>query len=231
MGSTRLPGKPLLQVLGKPLLYYLLSRLKQLSPRAQVALLTTREPADAPLVALAQELEVAYFRGSEHDVLARYAQAAIEGGFRTVVRITADCPLLDPALVAYALDLFEEGSFDYLSNAIERTYPRGMDIELFSTQALLRAYHEAVAPEEREHVTPYLWRRPELFRLGQFRQERDLSAWRWTVDTEEDFSLVAPLLASAYALSPLFGLEELVAIAESHPDWMVRNASVMQKSL
>jgi spore coat polysaccharide biosynthesis protein SpsF len=232
MGSTRLPGKPLLNVLGRPILSYLLERLN-LVQGATVVLLTTTAARDQPLVDLATSMQVEVFRGSEENVLDRYTLAARYYGATTIVRITADCPLLDPCLIQQLLDSFHNPliAYDYLSNTLQRTYPRGMDIEVFSREALEVSYAHASVPAELEHVTPYIYSNPQRFNLGNLACAENLSHWRWTIDTHADFKAVAPLLASLYPANPHFTFQDIVAAATTHPEWMAFNANVEQKPL
>lgn len=233
MGSSRLPGKPLLRVLGRPLLSYMLERLQSLDASASLVLLTTTLPTEQPLLDIAASLGVATFRGSEENVLERFTLASRYFRATTVVRICGDCPLLDPLLIRQALALYHAAPrrYDYLSNTLERSYPRGMDIEVFSADALEKAYRNAHASYQQEHVTPYLYENPSLFSLGQMSYSQDLSSWRLTLDTYADFQVIAPLLAALYPGNPLFTFEELVAVAQQHPEWLALNAHVHQKTL
>lgn len=233
MGASRLPGKPLLKVLGRPLLSYLLERLKQVSNADKVVLATTLDPKDDCIAHVAQEAGAYVFRGSENDVLDRYYQAAREFKADIVVRITADCPLMDPALVTKLIDLYKKQKSEtvFVSNTIQRTYPRGMDIEVFSFKALKDAWQNASQAYEREHVTPYLYTHPEKFHIVQDTQKENLSQYRWTVDTKEDFAVVSKLLSATYPANPLFSLNDLITIFLAHPDWQKLNAHIPQKTL
>lgn len=225
MLATRLPGKPLKKVLGKPLLLYLTDRLKRVKLADQVIIATTLNPADDKIVAAAT---VPCFRGSEVDVLDRYYQTAKEFSADVVVRVTGDCPLIDPKIVDRMIAFFLNGDFDYATNTLVRTYPRGMDVEVFTFKALEKAAHEAKAPEEREHVTPYFYRHPEMFKLGSLTGERDLSRYRVTVDTEEDLKLITLLLET---VKKDFDLDDLVKVLQENPEWERINAHVQQKAL
>ena len=161
MGSTRLPGKVLREVLGKSLLEFQLERLKRAHESDDLVVATTLNPIDQPIVALCDQLGVASFRGDEEDVLDRYFRAAGEHGADAVVRVTADCPLLDPDVIDRVIKTYRDnrGEVDYVANILERTFPRGLDCEVFSREALERAEKHALA-SEREHVTLYIYRRP-----------------------------------------------------------------------
>lgn len=233
MTSTRLPGKVLREVLGKPLLQYELERLSRIPSLDGLVLATTTNVSDDPLAALARKCDVGLFRGSEEDVLARYHGAALVAGADVVVRFTADCPLIDPVVsekvIRHYLDNAE--SFEYVSNTLVRTFPRGLDTEVFPFSVLDTAFHEAVASSEREHVTPFIHRHPERFRLGSVVHEDDLSRHRWTVDTQEDFELIRVLLESLCPAEPNFVLRDVLSVFEKTPKLWKINASVRQKTI
>ena len=231
MGSTRLPGKILMQVLGKPLLAFLAERLRRVSQSDQIVVATTESERDLPVVTLCAQLGLDCVRGSEHDVLARYDQAAREHGAHLVVRITSDCPLLDPAVVDEAITLYRRGGFDYVSNALRPGYPLGMAVEVLAASLLSRAAAEATAPEEREHVTPFVYRRPEQFSIGHLALESAHGKERWTVDTAEDFELIRRILEALYPSTPAFTMHDVLALLGRYPHWRDINAAVRQKTL
>lgn len=233
MTSTRLPGKVMMPVRSKPLLYYFLERLKRVRGASAVVVLTTTQPTDDVIVESCRIQRVPYFRGPEEDVLARYYQAALERKPDAIVRVTSDCPLIDPAVVDRVIDTYRVHypQFDYVANALQRTYPRGMEVEIFSFKALEQAYQEASTPGEREHVTPYLYRHPERFRLHNVASPLDLSRYRWTVDTIEDFYLIQQILEALYPTHPNFTLEDLDQLLQKHPEWSAINAHIQQKPL
>ena len=193
MGSTRLPGKVLMDLAGRPMLQQQLRRLSQCRRVDDITVATTTDGSDDPVVSLAHEVGLRCFRGSEGDVLSRYLGAAEDSGADIIVRITGDCPLIDPELVdRVALELQENASrYDYASNVLERTYPRGLDAEAFTRDALDRLERLAQSPRDREHVTTYLREeRPDLFLRCSVADTEDNSDLRWTVDTPEDLALV-----------------------------------------
>lgn len=229
MTSTRLPGKILKPVLGKPLLHYELERLRRCPSITQLIVATTTNFQDDPVAALCEAEDLACYRGSEHDVLGRFYQAALPYQPDAILRVTGDCPLLDPQVVEGILHAYmNEGSVDYVSNSLERTFPRGLDAEVFSFWALEAAHREATDPIEREHVTPFLYRNPERFRLKQHKQSPNLSHHRWTVDTPEDFELIANILSSIYLANPDFTQADVLALLEKRPDWLAINAHIEQ---
>jgi spore coat polysaccharide biosynthesis protein SpsF len=225
MGSTRLPGKVLKDIAGRPMLSYQMERLRRVKRAERIVVATTDQPADDAVERFCQKEKIACVRGSEHDVLARYHLAIERFPADVVVRITADCPLIDPAIVDEAIAAYEP---DYVSNMLEKTYPYGMAVEVFSAQALREAHREAKDPAEREHVTPFIWRRPQRYRLKSLTIAPNLSHHRWTVDTPEDFELVSRLLKT---LKPHFTLQDVLAVLDEHPDWCAINAHVEQKAL
>jgi spore coat polysaccharide biosynthesis protein SpsF (cytidylyltransferase family) len=223
MSSTRLPGKVLADLAGKPLLYHVVQRAKQAASLQDVLVATTDRPADDQIAQACASMGFSCYRGSEDDVLDRYYQAARCAQSDVVVRLTADCPLLDPHVIDRVVTVFLEGDFDYVSNTIEPSYPDGLDTEVFSAQALERAWREAKLKSEREHVTPYIWKQPALFRLHCVKHEPDLSALRWTVDEPEDLEFVRRVYA-ALGSTTVFGMQEVIALIERRPDLRTINA-------
>jgi spore coat polysaccharide biosynthesis protein SpsF (cytidylyltransferase family) len=187
MGSSRLPGKVLADVGGRPLVAHVLERAAAIG--VPVRLATSTRPDDDALAREVASLGVEVVRGSFDDVLDRFA-GAVPAGVRYVVRVTADCPLLDPRIGRAALDALRTGAADYVSNTVRRTFPDGLDVEAFTAEALHAAWTESAARDEREHVTPFIWRRPDRFRVWQIVRDGDLSEERWTVDTQEDLDFV-----------------------------------------
>ncbi len=232
MTSTRLPGKVLQAVLDKPLLEYQIERLSRVCSVHEIIVATTVNETDRPIIEWCDRHKIKYFRGSEHDVLARYYFAAKDYGLDIIIRITGDCPLIDPAVVERAIQLYlENPECDYVTNGQKRTYPRGMDVEVFSMDTLTKAFHEAETAAEREHVTPFIYGHPERYVLMDMLLETDESGHRWTVDTEEDFELVARLIQSLYPDNPEFTLEDMLGLISRHPEWSEINAHIKQKKL
>ena len=193
-GSTRLPGKVLLDVHGRPMLAFLLDRLRSLDVDELVCA-TSDLPADDPIAEIASAAGVGVVRGSESDVLSRYLTVLQETNATTLVRLTGDCPLIDPGVVQDVLALHHAQQADYTCNVLPRTFPKGLDVEVAQATALRAAAAEATAPEEREHVTPFLYRRPERFRLANLSCPLDLGDEWWTVDTAEDLANVRAIVA------------------------------------
>ena len=180
MTSTRLPGKILLPVLGKPLLAFQIERVRRSKKHNQMIIATTTNHQDDILVNFCKRENLNYYRGSELDVLERFYHAAKECSADIIVRITSDCPLMDPIVLDTIIDYYLDNinSYEYVSNTQTRTWPRGLDAEVFSFPVLEEAFNEARLDYEREHVTPFLYLHPERYRVGQVLHDRDLSAYR-----------------------------------------------------
>lgn len=226
MGSTRLPGKVLAELAGKPMLLHVVERARAIGGIDDVIVATTTNALDDQLVALMRRAGVDVFRGSETDVLDRYYQAAAAYRAKAVMRITADCPLLDPGTSEKVLRYFQGHPLDYASNVLERrTFPDGLDTEVFTFSALQRAWHEAALSSEREHVTPYIWKHPERFLLGGIGGETDLSHHRWTVDEPCDLEFIRAL----WQRLPNRGvpaLDQVLGVLQRHPELLRINAGL-----
>lgn len=232
MASTRLPGKILKKVNGRSLLEYQIERLQKVTANDEIIIATTQNKLDLPIVEWCKQFSISYFRGSENDVLARYYEAAKQYKADIVVRVTSDCPLLDYRIVDQAIHQFRNNiaKLDYVSNSIEETYPRGMDVEVFSFKVLKEAYEQAVEIPDREHVTPYIYRRPDKYRLFNISYKKNSSHHRWTVDTGDDYILVSKILENLYPNNPDFSMEDILYLMEQNPDWYLLNQHVKQKT-
>jgi spore coat polysaccharide biosynthesis protein SpsF len=230
MGSTRLPAKVLLDLGGQTVLQRVVERLKRTTSLDAIVVATTTSPSDEPIVKECERLGVASFRGAEQDVLDRYYQAALAAGASSVVRITADCPMVDAEVVDQTTKEFDRCDADYASNVVARTYPRGLDVEVMKMSALERAWRDARAPHEREHVTPYLREHPEMFRLTSLTSATDFSSYRWTLDTPDDLKLLRTLYTRLGDRND-FGWMDAVALMERDPQLAELNAHVMQKDI
>jgi spore coat polysaccharide biosynthesis protein SpsF len=233
VGSTRLPGKVLKKVLGKTLLEYQIERVKRAKAIDEIIIATTTKESDDQIVQLCQQLSIPYYRGSEEDVLSRYYEAATKFNVDVVVRLTSDCPIIDPNVIDKVVEHYLENKdrYDYVSNTLTRTYPRGLDTEVMSYEVLKRVHEEAKELVYREHVTAYIYHHPDQFRLCNVSNEKDESKHRWTVDTEEDFLLIKNILETLYPINPLFTLEDVIQILRDKPEWVEINAHIEQKKL
>jgi spore coat polysaccharide biosynthesis protein SpsF len=233
MGSTRLPGKVMLPLGGQSVLAHVIERCRAIPSASKVVIATTVLPVDDIIEAEARRLGVDCYRGSEEDVLSRYYEAAKISRADAVVRITSDCPLLDPHVSNQVIAAFlQDREADYCSNVMDRTFPRGLDTEVFSFQALEDAHFHAVEPVEREHVTPYIIRRPERFRQIGWQGESDDSGYRWTLDTIDDYHLLYKLFHWLSIAHPegTYDYRHAVSVMEAHPELASINAHVMQKT-
>jgi len=230
MGSKRLPGKVLLDLGGETVLSRVIRRLRRARLLDDVLVATSDSAADEAIVRDCERIGVSWFCGSEKDVLDRYYRAAKSGGAEAVVRITSDCPLIDPQIVDETVSAFRDQTADYASNTIVYSYPRGLDTEVFSFSALERAWSESGNPYEREHVTPYFYEHPELFRIASVRGQTDYSHFRWTLDTQEDLQLIRKIYSS-FGNDDTFGWQEALALMQRQPELVNLNAHISQKSL
>ncbi|OMC89147.1 acylneuraminate cytidylyltransferase [Viridibacillus sp. FSL H7-0596] len=233
MGSTRLPGKILKQVNGKALLAYQLERVGKSKFIDQIVIATTIDQKDDQIVEFCIQYGVDYYRGSENDVLARYYEAAEQFDGDIIVRLTSDCPIIDPVVIDETINYYIDHSseFDYVSNTIERTYPRGLDTEVFSRDALEKSNEKAKLERDREHVTAFMYSNPQIFRIGSISNTQNLENHRWTVDTAEDFQLVDLILSNLYSKNQLFYMSDVIELLDKHPDWVQLNSHIEQKKL
>jgi len=233
MGATRLPGKPMKKVLERELLSYQIERIRRAKRVDEIVVATTTEPADDVIVSLCKKEHIPFYRGSEEDVLDRYYQAAKQYHADIVVRITGDCPLADPEIIDHTINYYLElkPPCDYVSNTLQLTFPRGLDVEVFSFKQLEHIHSIAHEPREREHVTPYFYLHPEKFVLGCYKNTTDLSKHRWTVDQIEDFELISRIINDLYPRKPNFLMQDVLDLLARHPDWVAINAHVIQKKL
>jgi spore coat polysaccharide biosynthesis protein SpsF len=234
--STRLPNKVLKPLLGAPMIRRQIERIKRAKLIDELVVATSTDPSDDALANICNDARIRVFRGSLEDVLDRVYRAAVECAPDYVVRLTADCPLIDPEVIDDVIRSCQADNCDYSSNGVEPTYPDGLDVEVMRLAVLERAWHEARLPSEREHVTPYIYRHPELFTACHVKNDVDLSHLRWTVDNAEDFQFVTRIYNALYPSKPAFVTQDVLALLELHPDWSEVNRHIsrnegMKKSL
>jgi spore coat polysaccharide biosynthesis protein SpsF len=231
MNSSRLPGKVLADISGQPMLSWVARRAQRASTITRVAVATTTDPSDDPVEAACQMLGIECCRGSQFDVLDRYYQCARALGAEVIVRITADCPLMDPALIDQVVSEFNHACVDFAANRLpppwHRTYPIGLDVEVCTFAALERAWKEATLPYEREHVMPYLYDEPDRFRITILDNQADYGSLRWTVDTPEDLEFIRRLIAVLGRQD--FSWLDVLALVSEHPELQEINAGVRHK--
>jgi spore coat polysaccharide biosynthesis protein SpsF len=230
MGSTRLPGKALADICGVPMLGRVVHRTARAKTVSHVIVATSTDAKDDPLAQFAASLPAEVFRGDEQDVLDRYYQAARVHALDIVVRITSDCPLVDPGLIdrVAGLLLAPGSRVEYAANTLRRTYPRGLDVEAVPFAALERIWREARSAHERAHVFPYAYEQPGRFVVAGISDDVDRSAMRWTVDTEEDLRFVREVCRRLESQDATW--TEIVAVLEKHPELLRLNEMVRQKT-
>ncbi len=222
-GSRRLPGKVLRPILGRPMLERQIERVRRARTIDRLAIATSTDSSDDAIAEVAARLGLDCHRGSLEDVLDRFCQAARPYQPNYVVRLTGDCPLADPEVIDRVVRACVEGGHDYASNTLQPTYPDGLDAEIMRFDVLEMAAREASLPSEREHVTSYVYKHPERFRLLNVALEKDLSALRWTVDEPEDFDLVSRIYEALYPANPAFGTADILALIAAHPEFASAN--------
>jgi len=217
-GATRLPGKVLLKVMGKTILEYVVERVRKAGSVEDVIVATTTAKEDLRIVDLINGLKINVYRGSKDDVLDRFYQAARLFGAKDIIRVTADCPLIDPEVIDNVANYYFKSGADYCSNILEETFPDGQDVEIFSFYALSDAWKNAKALSEREHVTPYIRKNPDRFKLGAIKNKMNLGGKRWTLDQKEDFEFIKTILESLYPSNPDFNMEDVLKFLRRHPE-------------
>ena len=223
MGSTRLPGKILKEIKGRALLSYVINRVRRSKKIDKIVIATTTLPEDDATADFCKKEKIDCYRGSVDDVLDRYHKAAKKyPEYDTIVRITGDCPLIDPEVIDEVSGLYEKDNFDYASNILKETYPDGMDTEVFSRGALEKSWQGAKLKSEREHVTLYIRNNPD-FKKGNLESKTDYSKFRFTVDNPEDFEVMRFIIENT---SVDFGYEGYVKFTLNHPEIMNKNMHI-----
>jgi len=230
MGSTRLPEKVMREIGKKTMLSRVVQRTARSELIDKIVVATTAKTSDDPIVAECDRLNVPVFRGDEQDVLDRYYQAAMAYQAEAIVRITSDCPLIEPEVVDRVIRAFLDESPDYASNSLEKTYPRGLDAEVVTLEALIRAWQEATEPYQRVHVTPYIYQNPDQFKLLPVKSDVDYSRYRWTVDSQEDLDFVRAIY-SRFGNEDAFTWKDVLSILAAEPELAEINRHIRQKSL
>ncbi|MBE3023624.1 NTP transferase domain-containing protein [Janthinobacterium sp. GW458P] len=218
VSSSRLPGKVLMPLLGEPMLLRQLERLRDVRQIDHLLVATSSEAPDDAIEALCQANGIDCFRGDLNDVLERFHQAAQTFSPEHIVRLTADCPLTDPALIDEVITFYLAGDYDYVSNCVEATYPDGLDVEIFRASCLDDAWQEARLPSQREHVTPFIHQQAQRYKVGVYRSVRDWSHLRWTVDEPKDFELVSIIYEALYRENKRFSMQDVLLLLERRPE-------------
>jgi spore coat polysaccharide biosynthesis protein SpsF len=228
MGSTRLPGKVLLDLGGASVLERLIERIRLSGLYGELVVATTTDPADDPITEVCRKVRVDYLRGHPSDLLHRHFQVAMSFGAAHIVKIPSDCPLVDPAVIDGVIGhyLASRPAVDYSSNLHPESHPDGNDVEIMSLEALELAWREARQSHEREHTTPYLWDQPRRFRIGSVvaRGPNRSRTHRYVLDYEEDYSVIRSVFEALHPVDPAFGVDAIVEFLDAHPDVAERNA-------
>ena len=229
MGSTRLPGKVMLNVEDqKPVLYFVIKQLQECKSIDKIIVATTTNEEDNQIVNYSKNMGIDCFRGSSKDVLDRYYQCAKEYSVSTIVRIPSDKPLIDPEIVDYLVTIFKKKSYDYVTNFLSNpTFPSGTEVEIFSTNALKKAWKKAKLPSEKEHVTPYFSNHPDEFKITHVENSEDLSHLSWAVDRIEDLNLVRKIV-SRIKKRPVL-MKDVVVLFNKEPELVEINKNVNRK--
>lgn len=230
MGSTRLPGKVLKDLAGETVLSRVVTRLRLSRLIDQLLVATTNDSVDDPIIEECCKISVPISRGDQDDVLDRYYRAARSVKSEIIVRITSDCPLIDPEITDKTIAAYLQSTPDYASNGLQRTYPRGLDTEVMSFDALERAWREAQQKYEREHVTPYIYEHPTKFRILSVTGDTDYSSYRWTLDTPEDLNFVRAVYERLQERAA-FSWRDVLVLLGREPELVALNRSVQQKLL
>ncbi|MBI4442280.1 MAG: Gfo/Idh/MocA family oxidoreductase [Acidobacteria bacterium] len=225
MGSSRLPGKVMADIEGRPMLGRVVDRARRARLTNQTVVITSQQACDDPIESFCAANDIPCFRGSEEDVLDRYYRAAIYFQADVIVRLTADCPLIDPEIIDETIMAFQNNAFDYVSNSLHRSYPDGLDTEVFWFATLARAWSEARWKSEREHVTAYVLKHPELFQLGNVASPVDYSNLRWTVDQPQDLELIRAVYRKAGDGS--LGLAQVLSLIQNNPELQDMNSGII----
>lgn len=232
MNSSRLPGKVLLDIGGQPMLVRVIERARRARSIDEIMVATTSDPSDDPLEALCRERGYPVFRGSQFDVLDRFYQAARLAQADVIVRLTADCPVIDPAVIDQTVDAFHAAGADFAANRLpppwKRTFPIGLDTEVCSFAGLERAWNEAELPFEREHVMPYFYDQEGRFRIVVIDHSEDCGGYRWTVDTPEDLAVVREIFAR-FGGDDRFSWLDVLDLVRREPQLQQMNAVVKAK--
>lgn len=230
MGSTRLPGKVMKRLSDRTVLGHVITRCQAIPSVSKVIVATTVLKEDIAIYEEALNYNVSAYRGSKDNVLSRYYEASREAKSDVVVRITSDCPLLDPNVSDEVIRFFLENDFDYVSTGLSGSFPRGLDTEVFTFEALEKAYREASVDYEFEHVTPYIYQHLEKFKVYAYQNLKDQSQYRLTLDTHEDWKLISNVYEELYR-GDIFRLTDILELLERNPELVALNADVQQKKL
>lgn len=239
MGSSRLPGKVLKPILDKPVLWHIVNRLRSVKKINEIVVATSDQPNDNQIKEFCASENIKCFRGSEHDILDRFHKAASFANAKILMRITGDCPLIDSDLISNLIDYFFKNKFDFCGIAtgagvakegFKGRYPDGLDAEIFTMRALTIAWKEAHESLCREHVTPFIWKHPDRFKLGILKSDsKDYGDLRWTLDNEEDYQLINWIYEKLFPTNPCFNMYDVLQLLTEHPEKLRENKHFIGK--
>ena len=226
-GSSRLRNKVVAEIEGKPMIFYVIDRVKQIKSVEQIILATTQEKNDKILIEIAKQNSIGIFAGDSMDVLNRDYQCALQNNADPIIRITGDCPLIDPDIVEEMLEFYLKNNYDYISNRINPKYPDGLDVEIYSFKTLQMAEQNAKWSSERELVTTYITKNPKIFKIFSYENQEDLSGHRWTVDEQNDLEFVRKIY-SIMKPKTNFSMNEIIEILVKNPELLKINLGIMR---
>ncbi len=226
MSSTRLPGKVLLPLSGKPVLEHVIQRVRHCKLVDKVVVATTLHDSDDLIEDWCKKNNVEYYRGSLEDVLDRYYQVASLYKAENILRITADCPAIDPGIIDDVIEKYHKGNFDFYGLSGE--FPDGLDCTMFSFNALETAWKNSKLQSEREHVGPYIVNHPELFVIGGYEKFQKLDHIRLTLDEPNDYELLTNIFSALYESDNFFGIQSILNLLESNPDLLEINSKIIR---
>lgn len=231
INSTRLPGKVMMDISGKPMLLHIINRIKPCKTINKIIIATTKRDEDQAIIELAKNSNIETFSGDENDVLDRYYQAAKAFKGNVIVRVCGDCPLIDYELIdRFVLFYLNNSSkFDYVGMGENSHYPYGLDVEVFSFKALEKAWKEAKLSSEREHVTPYIWKNTNLFRCTFLKSDEDLSNFLWAVDRQEDLNFIRKIYDNLYDTNKIFLTNDVLKLLKENPNLLEINKNSIRR--
>ena len=226
-GSRRLPRKVLAKIAGKPMIWHVINRIQKTKGVEQIILLTTNKKEDEILLNIAKDSGILGFAGSEQNVLERYYECAIKFDADPIIRITGDCPLIDPKIVQDMIKFYQMHNYDYITNTLPPTYPDGLDVEVFSFHVLKKTFFNAKLKSDLEHVTSYIRRNNKKFNVFNYTTVHDLSAYRWTVDEKNDLLFVRKIFTKMKP-KKVFGMDSVLNIISKNPNIIMINSNIIR---
>lgn len=228
LGSSRLPRKVLLNLEGKTVLEHVISRVRKARTVEDVIVATTVNKEDLEIVKFCSHLGISVYCGSEIDVLDRFYQTARLFKVEHIVRVTSDCPVIDPFIIDKVVTLHKNKKADYTANVLKETFPDGQDVEVFTFETLEKAWKNARLLSEREHVTPYIRKHKKMFKLASYENRENLGDKRWTLDEQKDYKFIKILYENLYKQDHCFGMEKIINFLNKHPDYQKINNNIVR---